>query len=65
MKNLIETMRTSRRVGSCLGSYKVGFRLGWIVLETRDGELSLACLSAVFAWGLKVPSARGVPVLGI
>lgn len=43
----------------------MGFHLGWIVLERRDGELSLACLSAVFAWGLKVTSARGVPVLGI
>lgn len=57
-------MRTSRR-GKLFGKQQIGFNFGWTGIEREDGQLSLACSSAVFAWGLRVPLARGVPVLGI
>lgn len=48
------------------GKQQIGFSLGWLGgKEIWDGELSLACLSAVSAWALRVPLARGSPALEI
>lgn len=52
---------TSRRFGEA--TKRVLLWLDWI--RKMGWEFSLACLGAVFAWGPRVPLARGVLVLGI